>query len=75
MNTAERRHAAIEALESDAIQLALDELEREAVEVWSATDLSDAAKREISYFQLLGAKQLRGKLKNWSRETKKDGRQ
>ena len=70
----ERRAArARAALNDPAVTEVLDQLETDAVEAWGATDLSDAAKREITYFQLLGVRQIRQQLLNWSRDTERTG--
>lgn len=61
------------ALNDPAVMEALDGLYADAVETWAATDLSDATKREITYFQLLGVSQIRQQLKNWSRDTERTG--
>lgn len=61
------------ALNDPAIMEVLDELYADAVASWAATDLIDATKREITYFQLLGITQIRQQLKNWSRDTERTG--
>lgn len=69
----QRARAAKEALNNPAIMAALAQLEQDAIEAWQGTDLSDREKREISYFQQLGAVQLLQTLKNWSRDTERKG--
>lgn len=61
------------ALRNPAIAAAFDALEADAAQQWAATALSDHHNREIYYFQLLGLRQLRQQLQNWSRETKGTG--
>lgn len=73
MTQEERARAAKQALENPAIVAALKQLEQDAIEAWQATALSDREKREISYFQQLGAQQLMQTLKNWSRDTERKG--
>jgi hypothetical protein len=70
---AARARVAKEALNNPAVIEALKQLQVDAVEIWAATDLSETVKRETTYFQMLGAKQVHQQLINWSRETERTG--
>jgi len=71
----EIREGAKAMVRNAAVTAAFEALEQDIQAMWAATDLPDSATREIYYHQLLGLKQLQQQLKNWSRDTKEDGRQ
>jgi hypothetical protein len=56
-----------------AVTAALDALEQDIIAAWSSTPLSDVQNREICFFNLLGLRQLRQQLDNWSRDTNRTG--
>lgn len=73
MTREELARAAKAALDNPAVMAAVKQLEQDAIEAWQATALSDREKREISYFQQLGAQQVMQALINWSRDTERKG--
>lgn len=66
-----RGRAAREAMNNELVQQALNEIEADAWQDFTASDLMDQTRREISYLRVRAIREVRAHLTNWSQQAKR----
>jgi hypothetical protein len=69
MTPEEQKRHAKRLLQDEVMMGFIDDMERDAVERWSATALPDRENREIYYHQVQGIREMRERLRLLARDT------